>query len=139
MLFIILNFLIIFFVPKQLKTNIVTADIVIKVYSTNFILYKKLTLLASLILFIRSPIIKLKLCTLFILEYILYPNAIILNIRDNLLLSNIANIVVITFKYNSHEKYYIHDIINIYLYLLYLCFLKPSLKNYLFSGIHLFL
>ena len=111
MLFIILKFLIIFFVPKQLKTNIVTANIVIKVYNTNFILYKKLTRLASLILFIRSPIIKLKLCTLFILEYILYPNAIILNIKDNLLLSIIANIVVITFKNNSHEKYYFHNII----------------------------
>lgn len=95
----------ILFVPKQLKTNTVTANIVIIVYSTNFILYKKLTLLASFILFFRSPIIKLKLCIFFILEYMLYPKATKLNTNENLLLSIMENKIEIIFKYNSHEKY----------------------------------
>ena len=127
----------IFFVPKQLKTNTVTANIVTIVYNTNFILYKKLTLLASFILFFRSPIIKLKLCIFFTLEYILYPNAIKLNINENLLLSIIANNIVNTFKNNSQEKYYIYTYIIIYL--LYSHFLKLLLNIHLFFEIHRFL
>ena len=96
----------IFFVPKQLKIKTVTAYIVIIVYNRNFILYRKLTLLASFILVFRSPIIILNLCILFTLEYILYPKIKKLIIKENLLLSIIANIDVIIFKNNSHEKYY---------------------------------
>ena len=96
----------IFFVPKQLNINTVTAYIDTMVYITNFILYTKLTLLASLKFFFRSPIIILKLCTFLTLEYILYPKAKKLNINEYLLLSIIANIEVIIFKYNSHEKYF---------------------------------
>ena len=106
MLFIILKFLMIVFVPKQLKIKTVTAYIVTMVYITNFILYRKLTLLASFILFFRSPIIILNLCILFTLEYILYPKVIKLIIKENLLLSIIANIEVTIFKNNSHEKYF---------------------------------
>ena len=51
---------------------------------------------------------------MYFLEYILYPKAIALNIKDNLLLSIRANNVVIIFKYNSHEKYYYNNIIFIY-------------------------
>ena len=127
----------IFFVPKQLKTNTVTANIVTIVYNTNFILYKKLTLLASLILFFRSPIIKLKLCIFFILEYILYPNVIKLNINENLLLSIIANNIVNTFKNNSQEKYYLYTYIIIYL--LYSHFLKLLLNIHPFFEIRQFL
>ena len=116
----------IFFVPKQLKTNTVTAYIVTMVYKTNFILYKKLTLLASFKLFFRSPIIILKLCIFFTLEYILYPKATKLNINENLLLSIIANIEVIIFKYNSHEKY----LLNKFLYILtLLTFSEAFIKN----------
>ncbi len=98
----------IFFVPKQLKTNTVTPNIVTIVYNTNFILYKKLTLFASFILFFRSPIIKLKLCIFFILEYMLYPNSIKLNINENLLLSIMENNIDNIFKYNSQEKYLLY-------------------------------
>ena len=112
----------IFLVPKQLKIETVTAYIVTMVYNTNFTLYKKLTLLASFILFFRSPINILNLCILFTLEYILYPKVIKLIIKENLLLSIIANIEVTIFKNNSHEKYFY---INYFFYLPYSHFLKP--------------
>ena len=126
----------IFFVPKQLKIKTVTAYIVTMVYITNFILYKKLTLLASFILFFRSPISILNLCILFTLEYILYPKVIKLIIKENLLLSIIANIDAIIFKNNSHEKYFLYEL---FIYLLYSHSLKPLLKIHLFFEIRLFL
>ena len=115
-----------FFVPKQLKTNTVTANIVTIVYNTNFILYKKLTLLASFILFFRSPIIKIKLCIFFTHEYILYPNERKLNINENLLLSIIANNIVNTFKNNSQEKYCLYN----YYYLLTLFTFSEAFIKY---------
>ena len=67
----------------------------------NLILYKKLTLFASDKFFFLSSINTLNICTFFILEYILYPNAITLAIIKIKLFSRNPDIVKNTDKYNS--------------------------------------